>query len=177
MVSISRCGNNLLSIVYKDDKIVGCASYYCKNLNTQQSTCSLYNIFSLSPGAGSAAFNMYWQYTHTTSKWFKFYVFKKAANFYSKFNVKYFGVSKTGQTFIGFGRVYSTNVIQSMNNWHNTYSKLDSGDTQYFNKNFKVFQEKHNIGKLKLREPYISILQKNMLIYNIDIPTLTEFEE
>lgn len=174
MISITRKTSNIITLVYDGDTIVGGSMYYTKNSNTKLSTCSLYNLFSLSPGAGSVAFDAYWKYASKNANWFKFFVFKQAHNFYNKRNVKYWGASKTGETFFSFGKIYSDNVNQSMDIWHSSYNTLELTDYNYFEKTMRFINEKNSYGYKKLKSPYKQYLDDNRLEYIILDPSTLE---
>jgi hypothetical protein len=149
----------------QDDSIAAVSCYRTKFKGKSSATCVLYNIFSLTPGAGSIAFDSYWKYAVETSHWFKFFVFRGAHKFYSKYNVKYWGASKTGQTFSSLGRIYNKDAKLSMNQWNESFNDLDLLDRTYLESNLKVFEDKHKFGILKLKDPHRQVLLDNLLIY------------
>lgn len=164
-----------MTLVYDGSRLVGASVYRTKNNNTSQSTTVLYNLFSISPGAGSAAFESYWRYAHANSNWFKFFVFKRAHAFYQKYHIPYWGASKTGQTFSSLGRIHSSVCIDSMDMWIQSIQQntLTSVDRDYLENNLKIFMEKHSVGVLKLKPVDLSNLQSAMLKYT---PTKIELD-
>ena len=156
-----------MTLVYNGDDLVGASVYRTKNDNTLQSTTVLYNLFSIMPGAGSAAFQSYWKYAHTNSKWYKFFVFKRAHAFYQKYNVPYWGASKTGQTFSALGKIYNSNVNDSMAVWKDVIKNdsIEANDRIYLEKNLQVFADKHTHGIAKLKGVDLDNLNEAMLKY------------
>ena len=176
MVMISRQVDLTLALIYLEDKLVGASAFYTKNKETQNSTCSLYNLFSLSPGAGSLAFEYYWKYASTNARWFKFYVSKHAHLFYNKRNLKYFGASKTGDTYFAFGRITSSNMVESMNAWNVNYKNLTGLDQAYFDINMKMIIKKNTFGYPKLKGLFKSYLDENLLpLDSVEITSLDNF--
>ena len=123
--------------IYVDDKLVSASLFYTKNALTENSTTSLYSIFSIQPGFGKVAFNEYWKYAHENSRWFKFYVNKHAHDFYNKLGFKYWGVSKTGDNFFTFGKITDLDVLKSNADWFKEPFQLELCDQNYFEKNKK----------------------------------------
>ena len=157
----------LLTLVYQGNVLVGGASYRTKFVGKDESTCVLYNLFSLVPGAGTLAYQSYWDYAIANAKWFKFFVFKRAHAFYKKRGVKYWGASKTGETYSSLGKIYDKDCKKSMDKWNSSYLNLSDRDTKYLESNLKVFNEKNEVGIKKLKEPHLSELTENLLPYNI----------
>jgi hypothetical protein len=164
---------SMLTLVYKDGELVGGSCYRCKNIGKPTSTCVLYNLFSLAPGAGSAAFQSYWSFARKNSRWFKFFVFRGAHSFYSKYNVKYWGASKTGETFSSLGLMYSDDIASSMNQWNTSFNSISDIDRRYLESNLTIFDEKHKNGFARLKEPHRTNLLSNMVLYK---PSSTELE-
>lgn len=157
----------LLTLIHQDGKLVGGSTYRTKFVGREESTCVLYNLFSLTPGAGSVAYQSYWNYAAANARWFKFFVFKRAHNFYSKYSVKYWGASKTGDTYSTLGRIYHIDCKKSMQLWNSSYLTLSDRDMKYLEQNLKIFDEKNQTGIKKLKEPYLSELTANLLPYKI----------
>ena len=168
LASSVRHDGSKLTIVYNNTKIVGASLYRVKNKNTQNSTTVLYNLFSMEPGAGSIAFQSYWDFAFNHSRWFKFFVSKNAHSFYQKYSVKYWGASKTGETFSSLGLILSPKPKQSMLEWNSIVMSnniISSVDRIYLESNLAVFNSKHKVGILKLKTPHLQNLLENMLQY------------
>lgn len=162
--------NNTSACLVRDEnnKIVGGSAFYCKNINTPEATSSLYNLFSLKSGAGSVAFKFYWNWSvEKNARWYKFYADLGAYEFYKKYGVKYFGVSKTGQTLSSMGLIYSEDILISMKLWEVSYNELHLRDRYYFEKNYKIFLEKHLQGVKKLKKAHQYVLDESILPYKI----------
>jgi hypothetical protein len=164
----------VIAEVYRDNKLVGASLFYTKNQQTYDSTTSLYSLFSVVPGAGKVAFDLYWQYAHQNSRWFKFYVNKHAHLFYAKMNFKYWGVSKSGDNYSTFGRIYSDDAKESNSRWFSLPFKLPDRDKNYFEKNIKIFQDKNGFGYPKLKKDYKLNFDQQHVNYVIDTPTLED---
>lgn len=142
------------AIVTEDGSIVGASLFFIKNRATPNSTISLYNVFSLKSGAGSVAFNAYWDYANKHRvHWYKFYADLGAYEFYKKFGFKYFGVSKTGMTLSTMGRVLDPNPKTSNSLWVPDH-------TSYLDSNVRTFYEKHSVGIKKVSKRFKYILDE-----------------
>jgi len=151
-----------------EGKIVGGAAFYCKNISTPNATSSLYNLFSLQPGAGSVAFQYYWDWSiEKGARWYKFYVDFGAYEFYKKYGVKYFGASKTGETLTSMGLIYSNDIRSSMQKWQQEIQNMSYGDRAYFEKNYKIFQEKHLLGARKVKKIFRYCLDEAIMPYEV----------
>lgn len=151
-----------------DERIVGGAIFYCKNRNKLESTSSLYNLFSTQPGCGRLAFQFYWDWSiQQGARWYKFYADLGAYNFYKKFDVKYYGVSKTGQTLSSMGLIYSNDICASMQMWQKNIYDLSTKDREYLEKNLKEFNKKHICGITKLKKSYQYIMSEAIISYNL----------
>lgn len=146
-----------------EQNIIGMAAYRTSHTSKSFSTTSLYNIFSTQPGTGGILLNAYWEHAVQNSRWFKFFIDIKAHNFYSKYNTKYWCISKTGQTFGCVGLICDPDMKKSMLMWEQTIGNINSNDMMYLQKIVAMFDKKHVYGIKKASKNSIQLFEQNKL--------------
>lgn len=145
-----------LFLLREDNEIAAAALVYVKNRDSVDTrTFSLYNIVSVKPKRGKEILQIVWDWAidHDV-KFYNIHVYDKAYLFYIRLGFRFWGVDIAGQTFVTFGRILGSDILESNTAWFADPKRyLNDEQLSFTRKNMKMFAAKHAKAMSKPKAP------------------------
>jgi hypothetical protein len=144
-----------LFLLRENREIVAAALTYVRDSESIDiSTISLYNIVSIKPKCGKEMLQIVWNRAIDSGvKFYNIHVYDRSYLFYVRLGFRFWGIDVYGQSFVTFGRILSSDILESNLAWFSNPKKyLNTKQLDFTRKNMKKFSMNHAkaMGKPKL---------------------------